>query len=638
MGGRSGLGTAGMLLAASAAFGIGEEYKKDSAWTQRKPHGEPQVGGYFMNLGPTGIRAQLRERSFEVKYVFPDSPAAGRVQPGDLIVGVNGRPFATPHTFGFDWNKAAKTGYEGPMMDFGNAIEESEGKEGVLTLMVNRGDKPSSVKIQIRPLGRFSDTYPYKCKKTDLIYQEICDYLEKHPDDWGPMYGAVGGLTLLASGQPRYLKLLERTAKNMMRGLNPLERGGLNNWNLTYAGIFLGEYCLATGEASVLRTLYDVHKGLEFAQTHPGVLQHQKDWGGYPELGVMEGLAITAYALLDKCKVEFPPQTYELMKKRVRYITRKDGCVLYAREPMTPGWEIEPMKLEGAGGAYECAGRAGAAMLGFYLISNEDPQAMPYVANVGSFQTRYLQYFPDTHGCPGIGMHLMGLGLACGYPEGFRKLMDYHKGYFNLMRTHEPGKFVALPSRSSGCDLRFPAAFTSANVGLLLSVKERRLQIGGAPLKPGRGSCRASNGARPDGKAPAPAAKKEEGEKPRPSAKPEAVEAWDARLRARIREELEAGRQPRFRWTVLDAWADVAGLGPKGDLRIRWTGGAADLAWSAVSPADRRNLAVALVRKGREADHALAAFYHLALGEEERAQAHLERAGGAADEVRAAFR
>ncbi len=637
---RPGCWSAWTLLVVSTAFAIGDEYKNDAAWTARKSHGEPQVGGFFMNLGPTGIRAQLRELTFDVKYVFPDSPSAGLVLPGDRIVGINGRPFTTPHTFGFDWDKAAKTGYEGPMMDFGNAIEEAEGKDGVLTLMIKRGDKPSSVKIQIRPLGRFSPTFPYKCRKSDLIYQEICDYLAKTPDDWagGGVTAAVGGLALLASGNPQYLKYVERAAKNMTR-LNPLEPGGLNNWNLVYAGIFLGEYHLATGDPGVLRTLFDVHKGLEFAQTAPGVLQHQKNWGGYSELGIMEGLAITAYAMIDKCHVEFDPKTYELFKKRVRWITRKDGCVLYARDSK-PGWDQEPMALDGGRGPYEAVGRGGAAMLGFYLISGADPQAAAYVTNVGEFLTRYMQYFPDCHGCPGVGMHLMGLGLACGHPDGFRKIMDYHKAYFNLMRTHQPGKFVALPSRSNECDLRFPAAFTSANIGLLLCVKERRLQVGGAPLKPGRGWRGLSNGPKqnvePNGKSSAPTVN-EAPKKRRPIVKPEAVAAWDAKLQIRIREELQAGRKPRFRWTVTGDWADIANIGPDAKLRIEGKDGTALQPWSALSLPDRRNMAVALIRSGNSADYALAAFYYLALGESDRAQVHLDKAAGAACAVRESF-
>ncbi len=581
--------------------------------------------------------------AFEVKHFFPDSPAHGRVQPGDQIVGANDRPFATPHTFGFDWDKA-KTGYEGPMMDLGNAIEESEGKkEGVLTLNVKRGGKPLAVKIPLRPLGRFAATYPYQCTKSDLLYREICEYLAETDSAWtgGGVVTATGGLCLLASGNPQYMKSVERAARSMTR-LNPLEPGGLNNWNLVYAGIFLGEYYLATGDRSVLPALMDVHKGLVFAQTSPGVFQHQKNWGGYPELGIMEGLAITAWAMADKCGVEFDPETYALVRKRVRWITRKDGCVLYGRDSK-PGWEEEPIALDGGRGPMESVGRCGAAMLGYSLTRLEDPQAEAYARNVGTFATEYMQYFPDCHGCPGVGIHLMGLGLACAYPEGFRKVMDYHKAYLDLMRTHEPGRYAALPSRSNECDLRFPRQFTSANIGLLLCVKAKRLQIGGAPLKPGRTLARLNGttlrgpAAAPEKPRPDTAPKPAPEAKPKPVAKPEAVAAWDAKLRARLGGALASGRRLRFRFSIVGEEAELAALDGETGVRIQSGGSQMAVAWSSLPIDDRKRLALALADGGTAPDCALAAFYSLAAGEVAKGERFLALSGAAADEVRASL-
>jgi hypothetical protein len=62
--------------------------------------------GWFWNLGPTGIRAMLVDASgkcewegkatcFLVKYVFPKSPADGKILPGDTIIGVNAKKFST---------------------------------------------------------------------------------------------------------------------------------------------------------------------------------------------------------------------------------------------------------------------------------------------------------------------------------------------------------------------------------------------------------------------------------------------------------------------------------------------------------------------------------------------------------------
>jgi len=89
-----------------------------------------------------------KDTSFVVKYVFPRSPAFGQLKIDDEIIGVNGKPFTTRHTFGTHYWKNHHIGYEGPMMDFGNAIEESEGRDRIMTLDVKRGEKKSEIKIQ----------------------------------------------------------------------------------------------------------------------------------------------------------------------------------------------------------------------------------------------------------------------------------------------------------------------------------------------------------------------------------------------------------------------------------------------------------------------------------------------------------
>ena len=59
--------------------------------------------------------------------------------------------------------------------------------------------------------------------------------------------------------------------------------------------------------------------------------------------------------------------------------------------------------------------------------------------------------------------------------------------------------------------------------------------------------------------------------------------------------------------------------------------------WSRLEMADRKGLALAVLREGNEADHALAAFYLLAVREEEEAKKHLDKARDRRAEVEAAF-
>lgn len=81
---------------------------------------DKECPGFLVNLGPTGARAILKETSFVVKYVFPKSPADGRLRIDDEITGVNGQPFHK-HTFGKCYSMEPGAGYEGPIMDMGTA-------------------------------------------------------------------------------------------------------------------------------------------------------------------------------------------------------------------------------------------------------------------------------------------------------------------------------------------------------------------------------------------------------------------------------------------------------------------------------------------------------------------------------------
>ena len=87
---------------------------------------DKNVPGFLVNLGPTGARAILKERSFVVKYIFPGTAAARVLKRDDEIKGANGKPFSK-HVFGIAYGVKSKPGLEGPIMDLGNAIEESEG-------------------------------------------------------------------------------------------------------------------------------------------------------------------------------------------------------------------------------------------------------------------------------------------------------------------------------------------------------------------------------------------------------------------------------------------------------------------------------------------------------------------------------
>ena len=158
----------GMLIStmffAANVYAVADK-NNQGRWTTPTENNLPdkEVPGFLVNLGPTGARAVLTETTFIVRYIFKDSPAMGRLRLEDEIIGVFGKPFSSHHFGG------GPHGYEGPIMDFGEAIEKAEGKDGKLVLNVIRNSKTIEVIIPLEAIGAFSATFPFNCKKSEVV-------------------------------------------------------------------------------------------------------------------------------------------------------------------------------------------------------------------------------------------------------------------------------------------------------------------------------------------------------------------------------------------------------------------------------------------------------------------------------------
>ena len=74
---------AALLLAGLEAQAIKDPENQDR-WEKPVENGpDCEVPGFLVNLGPTGARAVLTEKTFVVRYVFSGSPAEGRLRVGD---------------------------------------------------------------------------------------------------------------------------------------------------------------------------------------------------------------------------------------------------------------------------------------------------------------------------------------------------------------------------------------------------------------------------------------------------------------------------------------------------------------------------------------------------------------------------
>lgn len=127
----------------------------------------------------------------------------------------------------------------------------------------------------------------------------------------------------------------------------------------------------------------------------------------------------------------------------------------------------------------------------------------------------------------------------------------------------------------------------------------------------------------------------------KPAVRPEALRERDVLLRARVAEDLKAGRKTPFSLSVMGAAAEITALDDKGGaVKLASGGSAFDLLWADLTLQDRRNLAVARIRPSKPAeDLALAAFYQAAAGDTKAAEILLRALAPAeAEDVRRALK
>ena len=212
---------------------------------------------WFLNLGPTGIRARIfpdNPDRFVVEHVFQDdkSPARGLIEKGDVIVGANGSPFSTNHRFGR--RLRMNTGWDGPLLELAGHIENSQGRDGILTLMVRRqgdGSRVETISLQLDPVGRFSETFPYNCPRSERMLEELCDFIVKDytEGNWksaNRFYGNIHGeahqlLALMASGIPKYEPIIRRHRERFYGNTYSPATGGFRMWRWGYEAILMGE-------------------------------------------------------------------------------------------------------------------------------------------------------------------------------------------------------------------------------------------------------------------------------------------------------------------------------------------------------------------------------------------------------------
>jgi len=489
-----------VLLGALPALVAQVHYHDDGRpWKQKAGRGpDKDVPGWFYNLGETGLRVELVENAathLVVRHVFGGSPAHGRVEPGDHIVGAGGRRFETPHQNGYGMKVFGPTG---PIRDFADALEQATTKQGKgrLLLQLERGSDVVDVTLKLsKKIGSYAETFPFDCEKTERVRRELLDYLvEQQRDDgsWGsPPHDLFAPLALLASGERKYDKALERCAKFHARTTKAKDHGSLINWRYMAAGIFLCEYYLATKQKWVIAELQEIEDFLlrsqyvdtaqinpKVRETHPhsypkkpgeaeGGWGHNPGFEGYGPIAMITGQGALTFALMARCGLDVDRQRHDAAYAFLERATGENGYVWYEDESAGDTSWADP-------------GRTGAAGIANWLcphdVAAHQQQALRHARCIGA----HPEPFPDTHGSPTMGMVFAALAANCD-PDSFARLMAENRWWFTLSRCAD-GTFYYQPNRDNagyGADSRLSA---SAVTALILSIPNKSLHLTGKPF------------------------------------------------------------------------------------------------------------------------------------------------------------
>lgn len=236
-------------------------------------------------LGPIGIWADYHSqgmehgatrltRQFLVSKVETGSPADGKIKPGDVILGMDRKPFDA------DARKLLSA-----------AIEKAEGGNGNLSLHVWSAGQVADLTIKLKAFGVVhSATCPYTCPKCGALIPLLAEQTKKaalppkkpEKGQGSLMFPSMYALGMLASGQEvlmpdvkAYAHALCVDSKTGQPFKFVVSDEGRRVWHTGYNLIFLSEYYMATGDEFVLPTIKELAVGASQGQSGVGSYGHR---------------------------------------------------------------------------------------------------------------------------------------------------------------------------------------------------------------------------------------------------------------------------------------------------------------------------------------------------------------------------
>lgn len=418
---------------------------------QPKPENHKEMG----HVGPTGILAFVE---VGVKVIIegtrPGSPAEGKVEKGEVILGVNGQTLKGLN----------------PYEVLGKAITQAEASDGklVFDLESKSGKRQSTITIPV--LGAWGKNWPVDCPKSAKIVDRATAFYAKHVAESDDMAipTALPCLFLLSTGDDAQLPVVRKHIQKFLDAPNSI---GDNTWNNGYNGILFGEYYLRTGDKAVLPLLQAVCDDAKKRQNYESAWKH---WGtdinpSYVGGGLMNPAStqvLTSLLLSKECGVNVDEKT---LTNALRYFWRFVGH---------GGIPYGDHRAEGGAGSNGKDGMIAAAMRIAMDASGDTSiyqSAYNYqcMATLDSYPDMIMGHADNGRG-DGIWRGVASFGLFDKKHDKFREVMDRLTWWYDLSKYDDGALGLA------SCE-KFNDPGSGAAAAMIFTAPRKALRILGAP-------------------------------------------------------------------------------------------------------------------------------------------------------------
>ena len=441
-------------------FTKGEEHQEKAMW----------------NFGPTGMRGYIAGRKREtidtrqmlVSEVAKGSPADKKIEPGDVIIGVDGKPFES------DVRRI-----------YADAITAAETEKGggALNLLVWREGETLSETLELPVLGSYSATAPLDCPKTATIISEAADYTQKLIQEkkggLNRIDFNIAALGLLATGDKKYLKEVKAcvsavTQPGRLKNVDiSIVQQSLCSWDWGYANLLLTEYYLATGDKKVLPAIERYSNAIAEGQSAVGTWGHRMahpywNYGeihgrlyGYGALNQAGIICQLSLALAQKCGVESEEISKAVAKGNTFFRFYADkGSVPYGDHP--PYLEV-----------HDSNGKNGTAAVIFQIQGERTPSRFFGAMAAASYRDKERghtgNYFGFLWGP--LGARMLGVEASAAHMKELR--------WFYEMQRAWDGGFTYQGALGPKAEHRYGGWDTSGSMLLALTAPMGELYING---------------------------------------------------------------------------------------------------------------------------------------------------------------